>query len=152
MVGGWVHIKLWNLISLFTYVLSYNCNLVMEINDISHGSFAVFICAGFGTPPWSLFSHSLCQSFASLLVQPKQCLFLQTLMCTSIMRTKLQAFGSALLWTVRTSNLGVFLLLLPADSLALPAECDLGCEGTVSVLTCGTSMLTSVVGSELLLS
>lgn len=49
------------------------------------------------------------------------------------------------------SNLGVFPLLPPADSFPLPAESDLGCDGTVSVVTCGTSMLISV-GPELLLS
>lgn len=54
--------------------------------------------------------------------------------------------------TPTSSNLGVFPLLLATDSFPLPAENDLGCEGTVSAATWGPSILISVVGPELLLS
>lgn len=54
--------------------------------------------------------------------------------------------------TPEMSNLGVFPLLTPTDSFPLPAESDLGCEGTISVVTCRPSVLISVVGPELLLS
>lgn len=44
-----------------------------------------------------------------------------------------------------TSDLGVFPLLLPADSFSLPAEGALGSEGTVCVVAGSPSVLISVL-------
>lgn len=77
---------------------------------------------------------------------------IQTCYRRGLITTQRHLIMNSTITTATTSNLGVFPPLLPADSFPLPTDSVLGCEGTVSEVPCGTSMLISVTAPELLLS